>query len=54
MQKSRNKTNPGLFPRLFMAYLSACGSHQNYPLIDYLQGTDQRKKTNGLDIKSPL
>ena len=32
--------------------LSACGSNQNHPLIDYLQA--QRKGPNGLDIKSPL
>lgn len=42
-QKNR-ETNPRLVLHLSVAYLFACGSNQNYPLIDYLQGSEQRRR----------
>lgn len=43
--------NPQTFLVLPMADLSACGSNQNYPLIDYLQGS--RKALMDLILNPP-
>lgn len=50
--KSQIQKKGSLSLHLSTVDLSACGSNQNYPLIDYLQGL--KKSPNGLDIKSPL